>query len=124
MRVWRSYYADQLEVVIRFFGIRFDPKGMLALIANAPEKSPSVPVAKPPGSDSPESEEKGPPVSPVYLRAWYALYKQVYQGASDTEDNAWASARGMFPGKSVSRDSVRALRGPQRPGRKPSDPAK
>jgi len=71
-----------------------------------------------------EPEQKGPPVSPEHLKAWFDLYQRVYSGPIDTEANAVASARGMFPGKSVSRDRVRALRGSQKRGRKSGETAK
>ena len=67
-----------------------------------------------------EPEQKGPSVSPDHLRAWFDLYQRVYSGPADTEANALESARGMFPGKSVSRERVRELRGSQKRGRKSS----
>jgi hypothetical protein len=76
------------------------------------------------GGQAEAAQEKGPPVSEQHLKAWFDLYKQVYQGAADTEANALKSAAGMFPGKLVSRDRVRALRGAQKRGRKPNEPAK
>jgi hypothetical protein len=69
-------------------------------------------------------QEKGPPVSKAHLESWYAVYRLAYQGALDTEETAVKSARGMFPGKSVSRESIRTLRGTQKRGRKPAESAK
>jgi hypothetical protein len=71
-----------------------------------------------------EPEQTGPPVAQIHLKAWYDLYRQAYSGSADTEATALKSARGMFPGKSVSRDRVRALRGSQKRGRKPTEIAK
>ena len=52
------------------------------------------------------------------MEAWYAAYRLAYQGADDTMEKALASAKGMFPGKSVSREQVRKLAGGRKPGRK------
>ena len=72
------------------------------------------------GASAPE-EERGSPVSKTDLEAWAAVYKQAYGGKpEDTLTNALASAKGMFPGKFVSREKVRALVGGDRKtGRKP-----
>jgi len=62
---------------------------------------------------------KGPRVTDGELRAWYDVYRRFYTGALDTQDNAYASAKGMFPGKFVARDRVRALFPARKAGRKP-----
>jgi hypothetical protein len=73
--------------------------------------------------EDPEPEQRGPPVSPDHLTAWFDLYRKAYSGSvADTEANALASARGMFPGRSVPRDRIRELRGSQKRGRKNASP--
>jgi hypothetical protein len=108
------------EVTFRHFDVRFEPEGVNAIIGSAAPDiapTPDLPEAN-------EPTERGPPVSEAHLQAWYEVYRQVYQGAADTEDTAVRSARGMFPGKSVSRDKIRKLRGAQKRGRKPGETAK
>ena len=109
------------------FGIKLNPRDVHATLPPVPAKQerapavlPATPIEKPEIEDL---SQKGPAVSEEHLKAWFDLYRQVYSGAVDTEANALASARGMFPGKSVSRDRVRALRGTQKRGPKGS-PAK
>lgn len=63
-------------------------------------------------------DQKGPPVSAAALKAWFVAYQAAFTGADDTEARALESARGCFPGKSVSRDAVRDLRGEQKRGPK------
>jgi hypothetical protein len=66
-----------------------------------------------------EDEDRGPPVSEELLKQWYAVYRRAYYGANDTLANAIKSARGMFPGKFVSRDRIRKIAGGRVRGRKP-----
>jgi hypothetical protein len=63
-------------------------------------------------------ETKGPNVSPAYLQEWSELFLKVYPSAEVTLDRAWSSAKGMFPGKSVSRDAVDKLLPPRGRGRR------
>ena len=105
------------------FGVRFDPDGVRELLPTKATKS-SLPLphkqtaqATPAEADS----NSGPPVAQSYLDAWHELYRKVYTGASDTEETALQSAQGMFPGKSVTRAKIRALRGKQKRGPKPKD---
>lgn len=118
------------QVTILRYGIRLDPVAVGTLVAAMPSKPrPVAPVAAGAENSDPrdpaETEEaqadKGPPVSDEHLRAWHDLYRRAYSGSVDTEEMALSSARGMFPGKSVSRERVRALRGRQRRGRKSTD---
>jgi hypothetical protein len=97
-------------VQIGHFDVRFEPNAVRAIIGPVAKQASAVADVEP--------AEKGPSVSDVHLKAWFEVYRQAYTGASDTEANAVASARGMFPGKSVSRDKVRDLRGEQKRGRK------
>jgi len=108
----------------RYFGIKFDPAGVEAIIADAPKR----PMAVATGSSTlepmrseveepPATVEMGPPVSDTLLSAWFELYQRAYTGMADTEENAWRSASGMFQGKSVSRARIRGLRGTRKRGR-------
>jgi hypothetical protein len=110
------------EVVsIRYFGIRFDPAGIQQLVqAPAATTTPRPdPLSDAPNAQEPPALGKGPPVSDALLKEWYELYRRAYGGQpEDTLPNAWKSAQGMFPGKSVSRDRVRALAGGRKVGRK------
>jgi len=97
------------------YDIRFDPVVIEAMFPAAPAQEREQPPAPAPLA---EPEVKGPPVSDAALAAWYAAYKLAYTGADDTEAKAMESAKGCFPGKSFSRDAVRALRGARSRGRK------
>jgi hypothetical protein len=116
------------STVYQGFGIKLFPADVRGTLPppRPPPKQTWVKKAPEPEkpAEEPESEQKGPPVSEEHLKAWFALYRQVYSGPAETEANAVASARGMFQGKSVSRDRIRALRGTQKRGRKAAEPAK
>jgi hypothetical protein len=119
------------QSTIHYYGVRFDPHDIQSAIpqgdqiyaASAKTAEASAPATgnqvDPIESNHETPTERGPRVSDADLAAWYGLYKSVYEGAADTEDMAILSAQGMFPGKSVSRDRVRKLRGPQKRGRPP-----
>jgi hypothetical protein len=120
------------STVYQAFGIKLNPADLRETLPppRPPPKrmwvkppEPEKPVEKP-KTEEPEPEQKGPPVAAEHLKAWFDLYQRVYSGPNDTEANAVTSARGMFPGKSVSRERVRALRGSQKRGRKSTDTAK
>jgi hypothetical protein len=122
----------EYSTTYHYFGIRLNPDQVRSSLPPLPPE-PATPVKKqttaekpsePPKVEEPEPEQKGPPVSEEHLKAWFALYRQVYSGPAETEAIAVASARGMFQGKSVSRDRIRALRGSQKRGRKTAEPAK
>jgi hypothetical protein len=122
--------VTETSVYLTFFRVKIERQGIDEIVANAapPRPKRSVWIKRPkepppPPAPEPESPQKGPPVAEEHLKAWYDLYQRAYSGAADTEATAVASARGMFPGKSVSRDRVRALRGSQKRGRKPTEPA-
>jgi hypothetical protein len=115
------------------FGIRLNPRDVHASLPPLPPQPEPKPepepleVEQPPANSKPETEDlsqKGPPVSDEHLKGWFELYQRVYSGVADTETNALLSARGMFPGKSVSRERVRMLRGSQKRGRKNTEAAK
>lgn len=101
------------HTAIRHHDVRFEPESVRIIGAPASKQA----IA--PRTDL-EPAQKGPRVSDAHLKAWYALYCSVYPG--DTlESHAVKSAQGMFPDKTVSRDRVRELRGPQKRGRKATD---
>ncbi len=116
------------STVYQCFGIKLNPADVRETLPpqRPPPKriwikkstGPEKPTAETPKVEESEPEQRGPPVSAEHLKAWFDLYQHVYSGPTDTEANALASARGMFPGKSVSRDRIRALRGNQKRGRK------
>jgi hypothetical protein len=149
-RFWVVRKGYDSGTTYQYFGIRLNPhdvrsnlpaprppdaiavKATPAVTVSHPSDTPIAPAAlaatspaDQATSDVPDNDvaNKGPPVAPDHLKAWFDLYRRVYSGSSDTEANALVSARGMFPGKSVSRDSVRALRGTQKRGRKATDTA-
>lgn len=101
---------------IAYFGVRFEPEGVRELLASAPKKSATGPEQQEPEDE--DQGQKGPPVSETHLRQWYALYRSVYHGPGDTMEMALRSARGMFPGKFVSRDAICKLAGGRTRGRK------
>jgi hypothetical protein len=115
---------------VQCFDIKLDPAGIRALLSSIPAKTNTPPAQPPAPSATPpieaaESNEvvvpKGPAVSSADLKTWFDLYRRVYKGKDDTEANAFASAVGMFPGRTVSRQRVRDLRGEQKRGRKKQD---
>jgi hypothetical protein len=118
------------NTVATFFGVKIERQAIDEIIANAPPRKrsvwikPTAPQPITPPEPEPDVPQKGPAVAPDHLKAWFDLYRRAYAAAADTEETALSSARGMFPGKSVSRERVRALRGEQRRGRKPSEAAK
>jgi hypothetical protein len=121
---WMSgsgYYLERHTT--RHYHVRLDRAGVRALLPPTPHPR-TVTVqrddAETDANDDPvDQASKGPRVSDPALKAWYEVYRSVYSGSSeDTEENAMKSARGMFPGKSVARDRVRALRGEQKRGPK------
>jgi len=115
-----------LSKTYKLFGIRFDPAGVRAMLPSEGSKDTlaaegarfSIAAAQP------EPEQKRPQVAQALLNDWFALYKRAFPGVEDTESKAIESAVGMFPGKFVSRQRVRELRGAQKRGPKPSGPAK
>jgi hypothetical protein len=101
---------------IRHFNVKFNPE-QVKRVAAPHQTMQAATTAQSLEDDTLAS--KGPPVSPAHLKAWYEVFQKVYGGsAEDTLDNALKSARGMFPGRFVSRDRVRDLAGGRSPGRK------
>jgi hypothetical protein len=148
-RLWKSYSDSGSDLwgagdarffvsgsgtstVWRFFGIRLNPDDVRATLPSPRPPPKKLWIRKPAEEkkiepqkvEVPEPVQKGPAVAEDHLKAWHELYRRVYTGVADTEANALASAQGMFQGKSVSRDRVRALRGTQKRGRKSPDTAK
>jgi|GEM_PF-3237778 len=121
-----KYPSRPLSVVFHLFGVRFDPAGIEKMlpkrVIQIPPEPPKTDWGKTawpvPAASAPEPEQKGPPPSAKALAAWFDAYKAAYTGADDTEAKALESAKGCFPGKSVTREAVRALRGEQKRGRK------
>jgi hypothetical protein len=113
------------SVSVWYHGIKFDPAGVETILPGHPPETDfgSSPRQVTEASSEPtiEPEEKGPPVSEELLKQWYAVYGRAYHGSDDTLANAVDSARGMFPGKFVSRDRVRKLAGGRVRGRKPAN---
>jgi len=97
------------RTIIRYYSVRLRPSDLDRLLSG------NVTEAQAPGAP----EKEGPPVSDADLKRWYELYQDVYRGSADKEAAALSSAQGMFPGKTVSRDRIRQLRG-SRPRGRPS----
>ena len=118
------------SMIVRYFGIRFDPAEIEAMIPrwarggqlappsadNAEQTIQTIADGDPEPETLVSDARKGPPVSEALLREWYELYSKAYAGPADTEKMALASATGMFPTKSVSRSKVRELRGERKRG--------
>jgi len=112
----------EFATVILCFGIRLNPADIDTLFPPLPvEPQPESNPAAESDVERADPGPKGPAVSPDHLQAWFDLYQRAYTGSADTEAMAVKSAIGMFPGKHVSRDRVRDLRGAQKRGRKPTD---
>jgi hypothetical protein len=113
--------AFRSTVTTRHFGVKFDPQGIGNIIGagSDPRPPPDLPPAPEPESEPQSPDTKGPRVSDAHLRAWFEFYKAVHSTAEDTEERAVVFARHCFPGKSVSRDRIRALRGSVKRGPKP-----
>ena len=105
-----------------YYGVRFDRVGVDAFLhglLGEDRQIPSVASHKAIKQLTESPTSKGLRVSDPLLQAWYELYQRAYQGtAQDTLANAWESAKGMFPGKSVARDRVHALCGGRKTGKK------
>jgi hypothetical protein len=102
---------------VRHYNVRFKPQGVHDIVKSVSQTDATELASR----TDVDPEPKGPRVSDAHLQAWFEFYKKVHTEAEDTEDRALESARLNFPGKSVSRDRVRALRGSLRrgPKRKP-----
>lgn len=109
----RREYGSNHDVKTRHYNVRFEPPGVHSIVG-------TLGAAQPLQDSAPDDDAaKGKPVSPEALKAWFDVYRKVYGGsADDTLENAHKSARGMFPGRFVSRDRVRELAGGRTPGRK------
>jgi hypothetical protein len=109
---------------VRHFNVRFDPDAVKAIVAprvaSLPNSATPNQAEGKPEADVDADYRKLPPVSEAHLESWFKLYSQVYGGSPlDTLPNAVWSARGMFPGRFVSRERVRDLAGGRTKGRKP-----
>lgn len=103
------------STIYRFYGIRFNPAGIQKLLPHGPA---IIPLA---AEEQPEEERSiGPAVAADRLKEWAALFLKAYPEGEITEDRALSSARGMFPGKSVTRLRVRELIPARKRGRKPT----
>jgi hypothetical protein len=109
----------------RYFGIRLNPadvRKVLPAVRPPPPKqlvvTPKQETAEPTKIEPTEPTQKGPRVPDPHLKAWFDFYKAIHSSIEDTEDRALEHARQCFPGKSVSRDRVRALRGSVKRGPK------
>lgn len=110
-----GYYIERHTT--RHYRVRLDPVGVRAMLP--PERLTPAVTSQSSAPDTQPAGEKGPPVAAAHLAAWYEAYRKIYGGTpADTEPNAVASARAMFPGKLVSREAVRKVRGSQKPGPK------
>jgi hypothetical protein len=110
-----DHSAYRSKATARHFNVRFDPVAVRAIIKNlVPKISPTDPEA----SSHIGPEMKGPRVTEPHLKAWFVFYKAVHSPIEDTENRALQHARQCFPGKSVSRDRIRALRGTSKRGPK------
>ena len=99
------------RVTVRLYGIKFEPQSVQAIVAQVSSDDCTEETSN-------TIEQKGPAVSDAHLQAWFDFYKAITAQAEDTEGHAWSHARRCFPGKTVSRDRVRTLRGSQRRGPK------
>jgi len=97
-------YSEDNEY--RFFDVRFDPESVRKIVGSVKADAPA---------GAPLQAEPGPAVSDAALEAWYETYKANYP--DNSLDHAWASARGMFHDKTVTRIRVSKLRGPREMGR-------
>ena len=98
------------RITARHYAVRFEPKSVHATARSAGQAAKAE-------LSTDEPEPKGPPVSNDLLKAWFEVYMRAYPGSADTEAAALKSAQGMFPGKSVSREKIRLLRGRRPIGR-------
>jgi hypothetical protein len=91
------------------FDVRFDPEGMAALLPSSPPNE----AAEPSGESRPLT-----PVSDAALRAFYALYLEVTPLHKRTDDELLRYFRQCLPGRQLSRERMRSLRGEAKRGRK------
>lgn len=121
-----TFFPDRhRSLVFRYYNVRVRADGVFKIPGVTPPRAVEPPPAAPspaeavPTSNPKEPEAKGPPVSQAALKAWYEAFKLANTEDQDTEAAAMESARGCFPGRSFSRDDLRALRGARKRGRKP-----
>jgi hypothetical protein len=104
--------------VTKYFGARFHPDGVLALMPRETVRlmgrAPEPPLQ--PEQQAAEAEDKRPPVPQAKLALWAKVFLGVH-GDQVTESFAWRSAKAMFPDSAVSRQRVRELLPPRKPGR-------
>lgn len=96
-----------VRMLLRCFGLRLNP-------AHVAQEFPMVAPAFDPSLTRPD--RKGlPQPAPAHLKAWFNVFSAAYP--KGTEDEAMASAEGMFPDKWIVRQRVRELMGPRQMGR-------
>jgi hypothetical protein len=115
-----SYDADfwltgQIDSGVNIaFGVRFKPESIRRII---PLQQTATIAESPQDSTQTINEiAKAKPVSAADLEKWAKVFLTVH-GDNPTEALALRSAKAMFPDSAISRDRVRALLPPRKPGR-------
>lgn len=102
-----------------YYDVRFRPSDIVAMLPSSVKATDTIDAA--PLAD--EAKPSGKPVSSAHLQLWHELYLKVYANSPVvTLPHAIASAKGMFPDKSVGRDRVRELRAGGKTGPKKAMP--
>jgi len=106
-----------------YFGVRFDPDDIEAMLAAARKQRPPASPQQALASRQPEKYQRKGHVTDTQMKAWYAAFKAVYGGTARdvVEPFELDSARGFFQDKEVSREDVRKAMssdGPRTPGPK------
>jgi hypothetical protein len=108
---WRSPSPSHRSITFDCYGIKLHPDDV------AEQFHQLIPPTTTQQSVRTNEEEtpRGPPVSGAALEAWAKAYKLAYGGTpEDKLETAYKSAVGAFPGRSVSRQSIRDLVGGDR----------
>lgn len=117
--VWVQEHLRSEKVRYDYHDVRFELSGVGEMLATMmPAPSPPLEFlggltsvdedAAQTAIDLPELPDKRPRVTDPHLRAWHDVYMNIY-GDKQPLPHAVASAKGMFPDKSVGRDRVRDL---------------
>ncbi len=116
--IWATTQGWHGRPRIDYYGVRFDPRGIEAMLSAAGgtnvREALKKALAKPKPTtieDQQTAPAVGPPVPAAALQAWAGAYKLAFTGQRDTLDNAYKSAAGAFPGMSYSRQQIRDLVG-------------
>lgn len=98
--------------IVKYLGVKLNPAHVHATIPRPSTAATTEPT------DAPDTDpiQKGPPISPIHLQAWFEFYKKI--GGEMREEAATDHVHRCFPNHSVTRKRIRDLL-PERPMGRP-----